>query len=162
MKLYEVSAELRSIDHAIEAMDGELPPDLEARLDALEGEFSNKVHGVCALIREHEQKAEAYKAEASRLDGRRKHYEAAARWLKEYLQGALRVRQLERVDTGLFVVRIQRNGTPRIEWQSSDPFPQEFLRMEPTEDRKAIQEAYKAGALPAGFAVSYGTHLRIQ
>lgn len=162
MHLYNIARELRAIDATIEELDGELPADLEQALDSWEAEWSTKVDSLVGWLREHEARAEAFRTEEERFRNRRQQAENAVRRIKLYLFDAMRERGIQKTDTGKFVVRIQRNGTPSIQWMSADPFPREFVRTIEDEDRKAIQEAHKAGTLPPGFQVEYGSHLRIK
>lgn len=162
MNLYEITQELRAIDAIIESMDGELPEDLERLLDDYEAKLSDKVDNLVCWMREHEARAMAFGEEEKRFQAKRKQAENAARRIKQYVQDSMRQRQVDRIDTDRFVVRIQRNSAPHIEWQSADPIPEQYVRTIVEPDGKAIQEAHRKGSLPDGFVVSYGSHLRIK
>lgn len=161
LKLYQLPAALAELDALIDALDGELPEDLEARLDALELNLEEKADAVCALARQAEAEAAFFADELARLDGRRRAAAGRAAGLKAYLHRTLTALGRDRVETPRFRARVQKNGTPSVRWAGPGDVPDGFARVTVELDGRAALAAHKAGTLPEGFTVEYGTHLRI-
>lgn len=163
LRLYEIPAEFRAIDEAIDDLDGEITPEIEARLDALvTGELALHVDSIVALVRENETAAHAYHAEAQRLADLSRGRLRAAERLKEYLRANLEACGLDGAKGRLFRVRVQKNGRPSIRWEGRpETIPEPYRRVSIDLDGTAAYEAWKAGTLPAGFDVALGSHLRI-
>ena len=163
LKLYELPEAFRAIEAEIQANDGELPPDLEERLDALEGNLEDKADAIAALIRDAEVESIAVKVELDRLTVKRQHLTGKAERLKSYLHDQLVMMGRPNVKGARFAVRVQKNGQPAIRWTGLvDEIPDEFRRVEVSLNGHAARDFYKAtGSLPDGFEVTYGTHLRI-
>ncbi|MGE4197650.1 MAG: siphovirus Gp157 family protein [Phycisphaerales bacterium] len=161
MKLYQYPAVFAVIDAALEESEGELTPDLEHLIDEMELGFTDKVGGCAALIRGAKAEADALGTEIDRLTKRKRHALALAERLERYVQVNLEKSGRDRVDAGLFRVRIQENAVPTIRWVSDKPIPDEFARTEVKLDGTKAQQAWKKGVLPDGFEVVLGRHLRI-
>lgn len=163
MKLWEITDEYESVLMEVFANDGELTPELEARLDELEGTFLEKVERVALKIREMETDADRAKAEKDRLYAIEKSYRRTADGLKSYLMEQMGRTGQDRVLTPKTRVRIQKNSQPSIRWtKGEDEIPAEYRRVSVSPDLRALKEDMKAGAEPPeGFVVEYGSHLRI-
>ncbi len=162
LRLYELPAAFRELDGLIDAMDGELPDDVGERLDALEATLEERTDAVCGLVREATVEADGYGAEIARLQALRIVAGNRAARLKTYLHGTLEALGRDRVDTGRFKVRVQRNSAASIRWTGDpDDLPDNLKRVTVELDGRAAQLALKSGTLPDGFEVSIGTHLRI-
>jgi VIT1/CCC1 family predicted Fe2+/Mn2+ transporter len=161
-KLWELGDALEAIIGEILEAEGEVTPELEARLDALQGTFDSKAESVALAARVEKANAERARVEADRLAGMVRRHERAEASLKAYLQ-----RQLERVGrthikTDRIAIRLQANSRPSIRW----PFdvrlaPEGFTRTVTEIDGNACYEAWKAKDLPEGFEVVRGNHLRL-
>lgn len=166
MKLWEIADELVRIAEDIVEAGGELTPDLEARLAAHEGALESKVEAIALLVRQREVDAEAAKAEETRLGAIRRAHERTAVSLKGYLLACLSAAGVQRVETPLARVRVQRSGTPSINYGGEVTALPEWARKHVPEswdiDRKAILEAVRAGDdVPEGVVVAYSNHVRI-
>lgn len=163
MKLWEITDEYESVLMEIFANEGELTPDLEAKLDDLEGSFLEKVERVALKIRELEGDADKAKAEKDRLYAIEKSYRSSASSLKDYLMRQMGRTGQDRVLTPKARVRIQKNSQPSIQWtKEPEEIPEDYRRVTITPDLRVLKEDMKAGAdAPEGFIVEYGSHLRI-
>ena len=72
--LWAITDELQEVGALIGDNDGEMTPELEARLDALGGELTEKVERIALYIRESELEALKAKAEKDRLYWIEKHH----------------------------------------------------------------------------------------
>jgi hypothetical protein len=161
-KLYELPAFFRFLDDAIDDAGGEITPEIQEQIDALESNLEDKADAICALVRSAEAEDVAVQAEIDRLMARRNAARSRSHNLKRYMLACLEQIGRDRVDGPRFKVRVQRNSTPSIEWTGEpDAIPDGFRRVVVEVDGKAAREAFKAGTLPVGFSASVGRHLRI-
>lgn len=161
MKLHEITNEIL-MDALVDA-NGEISPEAEAQLGALEEDLHAKTEAYCKIIRTFECEACAAQAEVDRLQKLVQVRTNAAKRLKAWLLQNLQRLGLERVETDLFRVRIQQNGRPSINY-SGDPeaLPPFMRRVKVEVNGDAAYELWKGGQeLPPGFQVTRGSHLRI-
>lgn len=163
LKLYEITDALQDVGDALIDNGGELTPELEARLNALEGAFEHKAENVALFVRQLEVNGAAAASEAKRLHDLASRREKAADRLRSYLLENMQRAQRVKVETGRVVVRVQRNSRPSIHWQRSvEDLPPEFVRVKLDVDGEAAYNAWKSEQpLPDGFVVQVGHHLRI-
>jgi hypothetical protein len=164
-KLWAISDELEEIGALLAEAGGELTPDLEARLDAVEGEFLAKVERVALYIRECERMAEGAKVEKDRLARIQKANESTADGLKRYLLAHLERHGRDKVDT--YRARVRRSPSPpsyRWAGDTYEAIPEPFRRTRVTHSLNvdAVKEAIMEGApLPPEIMVVPGHHIRI-
>lgn len=163
LKLWEITEELDAIGEALIEGGGELTPELEARLDALEGEFERKVERIALYVQECNANAAAVKLEADRLTARARAFERKADGLKNYLLFTMKRADWDKLTTPLVSVGVQKNSRPSIRWPG-DPAtaPEAFRRTIVQVDGQAAYEAYRAGDPLEGFQVVVGEHVRIR
>lgn len=167
MTLYETcdrQAAILSLLADLEEMaDGEIPEDLAAELDAIEGTIEQKVEAICQIRASLKYEGEAIDAEANRLKTRAASRHRQADALKHYLQECLERSGVKRVKTPLFTVWVQQS-TPSIAWDGlAEDVPEEFRRVKVEVDRQAAMNVWKqTGEVPAGFTISQGCHLQIR
>ncbi len=159
--LWAITDELSEVGALIAEAGGELSPELEARLDAVEGAFEQKVERVVLYIRHVQLLAENAKAEQDRLTKSRKYWEAQADGLKNrYLLGALTKAGVSRVETERARVRVQKSG-PSIQFHGDQlDLQKQFVRVIPESvevDKKALADVERSGGeLPDGVTAQYG------
>lgn len=162
MKLYEISA---ALINAMEAIDPEqsLPPDLEARLDALRCDHATKIEGCCRAIKNFEAEETALKAESDRLRKRAATADAAKDRLKAYVKGNMEALSIDKMEAGLFKVRLQANSTSPLDITVPlDTLPEELLRVTVEPNNEAIRAALAKGQVIEGVQLGRrGRHLRI-
>jgi hypothetical protein len=164
MKLHEIANEYLTIMDDIVEAGGELTPDIESRLPVLmEKELPVKVDGYCKMIRTLETQAAVAMAEQDRIGKLISSRVKAAHRLKDWLRINLQRLGKDKVETGIFCVRIQKNGRPSITYDGNlDDLPFQFRRITVSLDGDAAYKRWKAGdELPEGFQITVGTQLRI-
>ena len=164
MKLYELPPIWAEITRQIDEAEGEMSPEVEAQLDALELELEAKVRGICGLIRESLGEAEAIQEEIDRLGGLEHAATNNAARLKKYLLENFTRMGIDRVDAGIFKVSVCANGRPSIEWEGDmEPLPDCYRVVKESVNYQLAYEHLRAsGVLPPGFTVTRGRHLRIR
>lgn len=163
LRLWELADAVVEIGAELMDAGGELSPELEARLDAIDASFEGKVERVALYIRELEVTADAAAAEAKRLAAMAAARGGAAKRLKEYLKQNLERTGKQRVETDRVRLRLQKNSRPSITWaRSIDDLPERYARITVALDGQRAYDDWKAGELPSSFTVETGTHLRIE
>jgi vacuolar-type H+-ATPase subunit E/Vma4 len=176
VRLYDLAEAREILSQFLEETEGEVTPEIEALLDQLDGQVTEKVERVGLYIREQVVTAAAIKEEEQRLSARRKALERAVEGLKNYLQ-----RQMERlgktkVDGLLCTVALQKSppsvrctldGFGLVQLlESGDETKASLVTLVPESYKvngTAVLAAYKAGQeLPNGIAVEQGQHVRIR
>ncbi len=163
LRLWEISDVLDEVAEAIIAAGGELTPQIEARLEAMEGAFEEKCERVALFIRECEANAAAAEIEEKRLAAIRKSFETKASGLKGYLQYFMTRTGRTTLKTPRVRVWSQKNGRPSIRFVGNmDTLPTEYVRVKREVDTQFAYVEHMAGSsLPEGFIVEHGTHIRI-
>lgn len=163
MKLYELSNAYRLALQESADNDGELTPELERRLDAINEAFEAKAEACACLVIEAQREAEAWKAESDRMAKHARTCANRAERIKNYIRQNMVVTGRDRVDGKLFKIAFHQNSRPTIVW-TRDPqeIPDQFRRVTFSLDGNAAYEAHKAGTLPEAFHVHTGSHLRIR
>jgi len=167
MTLHELTNEWKLIQESIEAADGELTPEIEARMDAFAQAFPVKVDGYCRLIKNLElqaatiaEQAKPFKLEAKRIEARSKSREAAAERLRFRLKEAMQLQGESKIVTDLFTVSVY-DIAPAITWMG-ETIPDEFRVETVAVDATAAAKWYKEnGWLPEGFQVQPKHAMRI-
>ena len=164
LTLYDLPDAIREVEALIIEADGEITPDIEAQLEAFEGEFERKAEYLALLSREAKAEAAAVKLEEDRLKARRTAAENRERRLKDYLHVCMIRMGIPKIDGDRAKVAIQNNGRPSITWMGEDDaIPDEFRRVSVSLDGTAVYNEWRAGAeLPEGFRVEVGTHVRVR
>jgi hypothetical protein len=162
LKLYDIPIAFARIEAILDAAEGELTPELESELNALEMALEQKTDGICAMIREAEAAVEAYKAERDRLELRRKVAENRVERLKAYLKDNMERLGRDLVEGEHFRARIQSNTRPSFRWNgANENIPDGFRRVEIKLDGDACYQAWREDRLPDSIDCTKGTHLRI-
>lgn len=163
--LYELGASLERIYAQLEESGGELTPEMEVDLEAVSGDFADKVERVALMIRQFQASAEVVKMEEARLAKRRAARENSAESLKAYVLAWMRrVDRLE-VKRPLATVRVQDSPPSAHLLVPVDALPDSLVRVVPEQrvfDAQAAIALHRAGRpLPEGVKITTGVHLRI-
>lgn len=163
MRLWEITDELETVGGLIAENGGELTPEIEARLDALEGAYEAKVERIALAVQQYLANAGAAKVEEERLAAIRRSHERSADGLKRYLLASMRRSGNLKVETPRARVRVQKNGQPSITWTGEpDAIPEHYRRVTVAPDLSRVRDDIKAGLEPPeGFVVDIGYHVRI-
>jgi len=128
----------------IELMDWMSDPEVDAQaiqdtLEGLMGEISDKAEQYCFVIRQFEADAEAYRKEAERFKQKQVIAENNAKRMKQAVQRAMELTGQEKMDAGLFKLKIAKNGgmKPLV---IDGEVPAEYVKMVPQNDNDAIRK----------------------
>lgn len=171
--LYEWTGILLEIYEAIQLLEGELPPELDAKLtEALEG-LEGKVDPIAAMLRQFDFLGERQLAEAKAIEAlakphreRAKFYERRVADLERYVLLQLRLLGKDRLEGPIHRLRRQANPA-KVVVDYPDQVPERFLK--PREiSLTALKEALDA-ADPEALKVAHlateqerGEHLRVE
>lgn len=158
--LYEIVGDLNAIAEVLNENGGELTPELEAQLDALEGAFEDKLARCALMAKNLAAESEKHKAEQERQYARQVQLTKSCAALKGYMKACMEARGVQKVAG---IARIQANGQPSIAWtRPIEELPAEYRRVRIEPDYKDVLTAIRAGeAIPDGFTVEHGSHLRL-
>lgn len=161
MTLYELTEEWLELIELAE--DPETDPQVLAdTMEALGGEIELKADGYGKVIRELEAKANALKAEETRLSTRRKAMENNVSRMKEALKMAMLAVEKPKIKTALFSFAVS-NNPPTLVIDDLSKIPDSFLiPQEPKVDTAGIKAAIKSGESFDWCHTETGQSLRIR
>jgi hypothetical protein len=147
MRLYELSSAQQALLDEIADAEGELTPELEARLLALEAEAVPALENMGRYIRTLEAEADVFRQESQRCAARRGTLEKRAEWLKGLALDYMTQRGMDRVKGRTLSLR-RDQGRLSCNVENANLIPERFRVVVPetfTVDKAAIIEAAKAG-----------------
>jgi hypothetical protein len=162
--LYELSTELATINDEIISADGELTPDLEARLDGVSLDFRAKSQGIAKWTLDIAGVETMIETEINRLQRKKKAAENLRTRLKAYIKGCMEQADVQKIESPTINLRIQKN-TPSVDILAEDQIPAKFIRItQVTElDKAGMLAALKNGEdVPGARLITERTHLRIR
>lgn len=159
LTLYDISLEGMVIADIFTENEGELTPELEARLDSLMQAGPDRVEAAAMVVRHMEADADVCKAEAQRLMERAKGFENNAQRLKERITVAVDAAFSGKVKTSRFTVWTQK-AADSVAFDLRKEFTLDMLeqdipavvRTKKELDKRALRDMYDAG-LPIPEAV---------
>lgn len=165
MKLYELTEEFDAIaDLAFTtAQDGEVDPELSAKLDAIQGEIDKKLAACCRIVKNMHGIEESLKGEVQRLQNKQRAAMRSAESVKKYMLENLEKLGIDKrkVDE-LFTVSIQDNP-PAVVVENIDLVPTDFdLPIAREVNKVAIKNAIQSGKEVPGCKLTQSKHLRIR
>ena len=131
------------------ADDGELEEEVfKDTLEAIEGEYDDKIESYCKVIKNIEGDVEAVAAEIKRLQDKKKAMEGNVDRMKRVMYESMKA--LGRSDAGgtILKAKIQKNGgkLPLVmDEMDAEVLPEEFRRVKYEADGEAIRQALDAG-----------------
>lgn len=164
MRLYEIK------QHYAEALayfgdtENDLPLDTALdTLDAIEGEFEQKVISVIAYAKQLEAEANAIKVAMESMEKRRKIIEKRAEHLRDYAKCCMESMGKSKVSCPWFSLAIQKSP-PSVTVYDEAALPFEYVAEVTTTkvDKAAIKAALSAGVVVSGAKLSNGTRLVIK
>lgn len=105
--LYQLNERMIQVGMLLEESMGELTPEIEAELNALDEAVPRKVEACCQFIRECEGAVELYKSEIKRISERQKTLEKSIRTIKDNLLCTMRLQGVKKIEAGTFCVNRQ-------------------------------------------------------
>lgn len=155
--LYENNRTKLKILQQIQDLEGELPEDLEAALNAAEGERDDLLEDGIATYKNLGGMVELHAAEIKRLTERKKALEARQETLEKWLGNA--------IGEG---VKWER-GVHRLSWLSStqveaelEKLPLEYIRTKYEPDKKLLKTELEAGAVIDGAKLVTKNNLQVK
>lgn len=152
MTLYDISLEGLQIADLLTEAEGELTPEIEARLDALMQEGPERIEAAAMVVRSIEADAEVCKAEARRLLERAASFENNAQRLKDRMVFALDLAFNGKVKTPKFTIWTQK-GADTVAFDLREEFTIDMLheqlpaavRIKKELDKRALRDMFDAG-----------------
>lgn len=164
LTLYQLTDQLLAAQNALAESDFDLET-INDTLEGLQGEVVQKMEGCIAISRNLESLAAQIKVAEEQMAGRRLTLEARARWLKEYVRGAMEASGIAKVECPYFRATIKQNP-PSVVIDAMQEIPPGFLRYPeappPSPDKKAILEAWKGGIEVPGTHLEQGRRLEVR
>lgn len=158
MRLYEVADKIREITDR-----EELPDDLGVILDGLELDLRSKVDQLCRVMADESARSKAYAAEAQRLKALADQANNKHERLKDYVHASLLRAGLNKLDTDIFKLWVQRNSRPSISVHEGAKIPTAYERIKIEFDNEKAYQDWKRGVpLPEAIHVEIGNHLRVK
>lgn len=147
MKLYELTEQWQALLDTISDADlsehGEVNPDIVASLDAVGGEFTDKVDNICAVVRTLDATLTGVKSEQKRLAAYNKALASHMEWLKGYLLFNMTTTGQLKVEGPRFRATVS-SCPPSVNVVAEDMLPEAFLVAQaPKVDKKALLAALK-------------------
>ena len=157
--LYNITAEQRALINEIEALDGELTPDMEIKLSINESQLQQKSIGYLEVIKKKEAYNSLIDAEIKRLQALKKQSNNTIGFLKENLLKAVKT-------FGNYEVGLSKFGTRKsssVEVEDVNSLPKEYKVVTVTEraDKKKLKEALKSGKEIEGVRIEEHLILKI-
>lgn len=167
-KLYELTSDyIKFNEYANQVLESEDLTDDDLQmlidtLDAINDSIERKVENTVKLMKNIEGDIAAYKAEEERLKKRRIVQENTYKRLKEYVQNMLEIAGIQKINAGLFKVRLQKNP-PSVDVFDERKVPDEYkIPQDPKIDSKKLLNDLKAGKVIEGAKIAEEKyHLRI-
>jgi hypothetical protein len=163
--LFDISAELRYIEDALEANEGEITPELEAWFADLADERDTKINNYCWLIDELQNHAKFLREEAARFNEWAKANENKATRLKDRLLEFFQAHGLQKMVTPHFKPRIQANGglAPLLLSVLPEELPKEFQCIRIAANQDELRRVLASGQeLEFARIGERGIHLRLK
>jgi len=130
------------------ALDPDVDPEaLADTMEAIDGEFEDKVESYIITIEDVKANAAILEAEEKRLAARRKAFKRNADRMISVVESAMRATGKKKIKTKLYTLGIQKNP-PALKIDMPDRVPEGFLiPQEPKVDTAAIKKKLKEGVV---------------
>lgn len=164
VSLYELSTELQRVNEAIISEEGIISPSLEVEMDRLLPAITDKASNLAKWVINIDGNIEAIESEINRLKKRKEVNDHLKDRLKAYLKDSMEKAGMDKIDTGIMVLAIQRNP-PSVDLVDEAAIPASYKDIIPEQyiiSKKRILEALKAGEEVKGAELKTGTHLRLK
>ena len=151
-KLYEIANEYAKL------MDSDLEPEMIAdTIEGMEGEFTDKIEQLLAIIKNESGYAERLKDEAKSLNERAAVIQNKIDSIKSYIASSLEMVGMKKIRAGIHQVTI-RKPSETVEIIDSSALPPEYVEFETTikADKLAIKHQLKAGINSPGAQLKVG------
>ena len=157
MNLYELTEAKLKILEAVQDLDGELTPELEAQLTAADIAIDQKLLGCCVVLKNLDALKDIHAAEIKRLTERKRAIEARHERLKEWV--ALSTPE-EGWNNGVHTLKFRPSVSVEVDIDA-EKLPLEFSRMKFEANKTEIKKAIEAGATVEGCRLVTKKNLQI-
>ncbi|MFL1672591.1 siphovirus Gp157 family protein [Paenibacillus dendritiformis] len=166
--LYELAKEYKRFYDFMEAgLDDEnlSEDDLQLyydTLEAVETPFLQKAENVVKFLKNIEGDIAAYKNEKLRLEKKQKYLQNKYDGLKRWLKDSLELNKIDKVEAGMFKIRLQKNPAS-VEIIDEKQVPEQYVtKKEISFDKKLLLEEIKSGKTIDGVVMApQSRHVRI-
>lgn len=160
MNLFEITTQQRLLIEEIEAMEGEITPEVEAQLEITKEQLEQKSLAYLSVITNKEGFNDLISNEIKRLQALKKRNDNIVDRLKENLLNAVRTFGEYRVGTHTFTTR----KSSSVEVEDVNSLPKEFKVIKVTEqaDKMALKKAIQDGQKIDGVAIVEHLNLSIK
>ena len=135
--------------------------DEQTFADTFEAMSADKIEGYCQIIRQLSADEEMFKAEIDRLSKRKKVCENAQARLKERMVDYLTAANIDRINTGTFLVSVA--STPSVNITDAEKIPAEYRIAQPDKiDKCAIKTALRTDISVPGAEIIFTKGVRIR
>ena len=160
--LWQQSGEVAEILAEIDAADGEVTPELAARLDRAIPSLEAKVAAILGHVRDYDARAEAADAEIKRLTAYRDGQRRQARHWKRYVLHHMLTAGISSLDCAHMGRPRVCPGKPSVQVDDVDALPPGFVKTTTAPQKALIKRALDAGEDVPGARLSEGDpYLRI-
>ena len=159
--LYQLTEEYQELLSM--ALDPDTDPEaLADTMEAIDGEFEDKVESYIITIEDVKANAAILEAEEKRLAARRKAFKRNADRMISVVESAMRATGKKKIKTKLYTLGIQKNP-PALKIDMPDKVPEGFLiPQEPKVDTAAIKKELKEGVVYDWCHLEQSESLRIR
>ena len=162
-RLYEITGNILALQELLEnPLDNE--DILKDTLEAVQGEYEQKIESYCKVIKNIDADIQAIKTEVTRLNEKKKVLENNIDRLKKAMFDSMKATNINSVKTGVFNVSIQRNGgkLPVVVDVDTAYLPKELIKVVESPDLEAIAKLIDSGNTQYAHYGERGESLRIK
>lgn len=160
LTLYQLTADHMALADRL-AESGELSDEDARLIEANETALESKAGGYVAIWRSLDAEAEAYEAEARRLQELARHRRNGAKALRDRLVYCLDTAGITRLATPLGNLAVCNASRPSFKVDDVAELPAELVKTTVSLNDAAALAAYKAGTLPACVRASVTRYVRV-
>lgn len=153
MKLYELNEQWLKVSELLEEDDSN--ETLQETFEAIEGDIETKLEYLVKLKREHEAKAESFKAEKDYFAKKQKVQVNASNRLKTFIENQMEFQGTKKMSAGLFSLSLQKNPHSLV-IEDESVIPHYFFETVKQLDKKHLKEVLQH---PASKGMIYGAYL---
>jgi Gp157 protein len=165
--LFNIGLELEALDRMLTDSMGELTPEIEAALAALDAKLTSKIDGLGWFIRTCETRAAGFKASADEMASKARTEGNKVKRLMEYVRAYLTFRKERTISGRAYTFALQTNGGKRpltLHNENPEAFPASCVKVVKVIDKDAVRAMVEAGTLSAELATlePVGEHIRLR
>ena len=160
MTLYEIATQYNEI-LSLDCDDDDTRAAMVNALDAIDGEFTDKVENVIRFIRNCEAEAGAIREEEKRLAAKRQGLERKAEKLTAYIEAMMVMVGKKEVQAGIFTAKFRQNP-PSISVLDESALGDRFWITVRTVSKTEIKKALASGEAVPGIEIIRNERLEIK